>query len=283
MGIKEKIKKGLTLFQKEVKEPVYIPVVNSKLLTERTIFISGAAGGIGAAIAEACLRSDATVILAGRTLEKLEKTRDVLAKKLKCKLDKIYMCKIDISDVNNIKKILEELTKDIGKIDTLINCAGIQRGELIGKTRENDYDTVLNINTKGTYFMCQEFSNMLIKNNIKGNILNISSVSGIRPAISPYMVSKWGINGLTKGLAKKLIKDDIVVNGIGPGPVATDMIRHDEDNLFYKNAPARRFADPMEIANLSVFLISDMGRMIVGETIYITGGCGTLTLDDIEY
>ena len=97
------------------------------------------------------------------------------------------------------------------------------------------------------------------------------------------MVSKWGVTGLTEGMAKKLIKYGIVVNGIAPGPVATEMLGLDGLNLDYDNAPAGRYSDPVEIANLAVFMISGMGRMIVGDTVYVSGGCGNLTFDDIEY
>ena len=74
-----------------------------------------------------------------------------------------------------------------------------------------------------------------------------------------------------------------MVNGIAPGPTATNMLGLEGDNLYYKKSPTERYIDSNEVANLAVFLISDMGRMIVGETIYITGGCGTLTYDDIKY
>lgn len=127
------------------------------------------------------------------------------------------------------------------------------------------------------------FSKYLIERKIQGNILNISSVSGIRPAINPYMLSKRAIIGLTEGMAKKLIKYGIVVNGIAPGPVSTGMLNLDGSDLSNNNAPSGRYSEPVEVANLAVFLISDMARNIVGDTVYITGGCGNLTVDDIQY
>ena len=121
-------------------------------------------------------------------------------------------------------------------------------------------------------------------NSIQGNILNIASSSSLRPATTPYILSKWGIKGLTIGLAKILIKDGIVVNGLAPGPTATPMLHKDiNDDLYIANNPSERFTTPDEIANMAVVLTSSMGRMIVGDTIYMTGGAGILTVDDIKY
>ena len=90
--------------------------------------------------------------------------------------------------------------------------------------------------------------------------------------------------GLTEGLAKKLIPYDIVVNGIGPGPTPTPMIKMDPNGDYTKpNSPAGRFIIPEEVSNIAVFLLSNMGRMIVGDTIFVTGGVGTLTKDDMKY
>ena len=269
MGVKNGIHRILKKMKKVVKEPVYIPVLEGKMLSGKTVLITGATGGIGRAIAKRCVENGAVVIIAGRSQEKVS---------------------IIVNSLNNtvpfivdIQAFLELVEDKKLKIDTLINCAGLQAGGIFGNTDLVGFDKTINTNLKGTYFLSQIFSNYLIENDIKGNILNISSVSGCRPAISPYMVSKWGITGLTEGMAKKLIKYGIVVNGIAPGPVATEMIGLDGSNLDYDNAPAGRYSDPIEIANLAVFMISSMGRMIVGDTVYISGGCGNLTFDDIEY
>ena len=192
---------------------------------------------------------------------------------------------LDISRQNTIKSRLNQIINNVPnkKIDVLVNNAGILKGDNIGKTDEKSFDDVIGTNLKGTYFMSQEFANYMIENEIKGNILNISSSSGIRPAVSPYMVSKWGENGITLGLAKKLIVHGIVVNAIAPGPTATDMLLKGEKNIKHGSSPSGRYVTPEEIANLAVFLISDMGRMIVGDTIYMTGGCANLTIDDMVY
>ena len=273
MGLKKLIKKVLCKFRKTVLKPVYIPVLRGELLKGKTVLITGGTGGIGSAIAARCAENGAKVIIIGRSLEKLHN----IAKRIEA-----IPYVLDIQDTTNMKNDLERLVSDY-KIDVLVNSAGVQKGSSFGSTGEEDFDNTIDTNLKGTYFLSQLFSNYLIQNGVKGNILNISSVSGYRPAISPYMVSKWGITGLTKGMGKKLIKHGIVVNGIAPGPVATEMLGLDGSNLKYDKAPSGRYSDPNEIANLAVFLVSDLGRMIVGETVYITGGCGNLTFDDIDY
>lgn len=269
------ISKIINKLSKTIKEPVLIPVLESRILFGKTVLITGGTGDIGFAIAKRCSECGAKVIIGGRNLQKLKEATDVI--------DESIPFVIDISDVENMENSFNDLVASVDRIDILINNAGVQTGSAIGKTTEVDFDNVINTNLRGTYFITQLFSNYLIENEIKGNILNISSVSGYRPAISPYMVTKRAINGLTEGLAKKLIKYGIVVNGIAPGPVATRMIGKDGTDLMYNNSPAKRYVSPVEVANLAVYLISDMARMIVGDTIYITGGCGNLTYDDIAY
>lgn len=142
----------------------------------------------------------------------------------------------------------------------------------------------MNCNLKGTYFLSKLFVKYMKENKIKGNIINIGSSSGNRPATSPYAISKWGIKGLTIGMAKKYIDMGITVNAIAPGPTATRMIRDERDEDISKlQYPMDRLVTPEEVANLAVFLVSDMGRMIVGQTIYMSSGLGIITVDDIDY
>lgn len=281
--IKKTLKKILHSFMYTIKEPIYIPMLEGTFLNGKTILITGGGTGIGKAIAEACLRNGATVIIAGRNMERLEKAKAEIIKTTSRNL--IFTFIIDIGDVTSFEKTIKDISTLVpnGRIDILVNNAGVDAGGIIPDTNETQYDMTVETNLKGTYFLSQAFAKYLLESKIKGNILNISSVSGNRPVISPYMYSKWAITGLTKGLAKRLIGYDIVVNGIAPGPTATKMLGQDGSNLNYNNSPSKRFSDPNEIANLAVFLISDMGRMIIGETVYITGGSGTLIFDDINY
>ena len=120
----------------------------------------------------------------------------------------------------------------------------------------------------------------MIDNKIKGNILNVSSSSAVRPALTSYQLAKWGIRAFTKGLAKELSPRDIVVNSIAPGPTATDMLLDGGDNINRPSSPNGRYSTPEEIASLCVVLVSKLARVVDGDTIFATGGAGILTYDD---
>ena len=160
------------------------------------------------------------------------------------------------------------------------------KGKNIGETEIEEYEMCLKTNLEGTYFLSQTFYNYLKRKKKRGNILNVCSSSSMRPAVKPYTITKWGLKGLTIGMAKKFIEDGIVVNGIAPGPTYTPMLVGDnikEKDLTLETNPAGRFTTPEEIANGALFLVSDMGKMIIGDIIYMTGGAGIVTVDDIGY
>ena len=136
----------------------------------------------------------------------------------------------------------------------------------------------MDINVKGMYFVSNIVARQMIEKKIKGHILNISSSSSLRPAWTPYQISKWAVNGITKGLADYLLPYGIIVNGLAPGPTATEMVKKDsDDNLFYQEQPSHRYITAQEIANLAIFMVSSNGDMIVGDTFYMTGGSGTIS------
>lgn len=142
----------------------------------------------------------------------------------------------------------------------------------------------MDTNLKGVFFFSQLVGRYMVDNNIEGNILNIASASSLRPAASVYTLSKVGIKEFTLGMAKSLIPHGVVVNGLAPGPTATPMlIKGEKPNLAIDHNPLGRFALPEEIANMAVILTSNMGRTIVGSIVYMTGGSGTITFEDVQY
>lgn len=182
---------------------------------------------------------------------------------------------------NNLRSLLAK--KGIAPIDILVNNAGVNFKGMPNAT-EDEYDKVLDTNLKGVFFLSQMFGKYMVTNGIKGNILNIASSSSLRPADSAYTLSKWGIRGLTLGLAKSLAKYGITVNGIAPGPTATPMmIKDGQTDMSLGRLPLGRYIMPEEISNMAVLLVSDMGRSIMGDIIYMTGGAGILTYDDVPY
>lgn len=168
-------------------------------------------------------------------------------------------------------------------IDILVNNAGVLGGSMPNAT-EKDYDAVLDTNLKGVFFLSQLMGRYMRDYNVKGNILNIASSSSLRPAASAYTLSKWGLRGLTLGLAKSLAHYGITVNGVAPGPTATPMLKGEDDkNLIHTGIPLGRFVMPEEIANMAVFLVSGMGKSIIGDIVYMTGGAGVIEYDDMTY
>ena len=254
----------------------------SELLQNRVALITGGTSGIGFAIAKALLKAGASVCITGRSQERISKAIDELKEYLK-ENQTIYGEVLDNCKVESLEATIIKIKNKMGCVcfDILINNAGIQKSSF-GHTTEEDYDLVMNTNIKGVYFLSQIIAKDMINNSIKGNILNVASASSLRPANTPYILSKWSIKGFTLGLAKMLIPHGIVVNGIAPGATATPMLGRDNTNLTNDRNPMGRMTTADEVANIAVILLSDMGRSIVGDIIYMTGGAGLITLDDVD-
>lgn len=254
----------------------------NNLLEGKVALITGGTSGIGKSIAEAFMRSGANVIITGRTYSKVEVICNELNEAHYLNT-RAYPIELDNTMPSSFEKKLEDILKfdGVAKIDILVNNAGMGGGDIINTTVE-EFDNVINTNMRGTFFLSRIMSKYMIDNDIKGNILNIASSSSLRPAASAYTLSKWGIRGFTLGLAKTLAPYDIVVNGIAPGPTATPMLNKDASNITFNN-PSGRYALPEEIANMAVILVSNMGRMVIGDIVYMTGGSGLITYDDVPY
>ena len=280
--IRQKMHKVLNRFKKKV--PVYIPVLYGELLKGRTALVTGGTSGIGYSIAEAFIRNGAGVIITGRIQEKIDCAVDGLRKLFPSAF--VLGIVMDNTDIKSLESGFTRLKTDlVGRtLDILVNNAGVLNSRTFRVITESDYDMVLDTNLKGTFFLSKLVCNYMVENKIHGNILNVASSSSLRPAISPYTLSKWGLRGLTMGLAKTMIAHDLVVNGLAPGPTATPMLaREGIDDITRNASPNARFSLPEEVANLSVILVSEMGRTVVGDIVYATGGCGVLTLDDVGY
>lgn len=267
------------------KEPVYIPQLTGDLLQGRTALITGATAGIGFAIADAFLRNGADVVVAGRDSSRIDNAieRLKIAHSGKGAIDGFVL---DIGGSReDVERHFRAIEKTHPSLDILVNNAGILKGDSFGNLSEVDFDEVMSVNLRGPALLSQVFASKLIAQRRGGNILNIASSSSLRPAVSPYTMSKWGLRGLTLGMAKTLIKYGIVVNGLAPGPTATSMLQGKRQEFFLEHdtVPAARYAAPEEIANMSVVLTSDLGKMIVGDIVYMTGGSGVLTYDDGPY
>lgn len=251
--------------------PVKTPVVYGELLNEKKALIIGGSGGIGSAIAAAFVTNGAQVIVSGTNEEKLKDICNKIGPSCK------YII-IDVTNPSSFKDKIHEAHEMFGKIDVLVNSAGIHCKNTFGNVSVDDWDNVMNINLRGMYFMSQEFSKYMIDNNIKGHILNVGSASCAKPGWTPYEISKWGVKAMTLGMADKLIRYGITVNCIAPGPVATPMLgKSNDDNIKWEGNPSGRMATAEEVANLAVVMVSNIGTLIVGDTYFISGGSGTIS------
>ena len=276
MGVKTKIKNIIRFLKAKEMVPICQPIDGQCLLEGKTALITGGSGGIGFAVAKAFLQQGCEVIIAGTNEQKLSRYCEKLSGG-----GKAHYIVIDVTDVNTMpeKVRLAADMSSTGRIDILVNSAGLVSHSDFYHMTENEYDSIMDVNAKGTYFMSQAVGKLMIEKKTKGHILNVTSSSALRPAWTPYQMSKWAVRGLTLGLADALLPYGIVVNAIAPGPVATPMLgKFEGDSIYNETSPSGRYAMPEEIALLAVFMVSDMGDLIVGDTFYMTGGSGTITL-----
>ncbi|MFZ4455570.1 MAG: SDR family NAD(P)-dependent oxidoreductase [Bacteroidales bacterium] len=252
---------------------VNISTINhGEILKGRNILITGGSTGIGLSIAKKCISEGATVVITGRDQEKLKKA------KLEINSSLLKTIVWDVSQINQQKDKIQEIEKLIcGNIDILVNNAGVLSGENFPNVTEDVWDNVYNVNSKGLFFLTQLLCEkwMENKNLVYKKIINISSQGGFVGATYPYRMTKWDVAGLTQGLGIKMAPYGIIVNGIAPGVIATNMqpnCLEQGENVFYLHNPVRRFALPDEIAELAIFLMSDAGNFIVGQTIVSDGG-----------
>ena len=276
MALKKYLVRIINIFR--AKKIVRIPTVvrSESMLEGKTVFITGGSGGIGMAVAKKMLSVGANVIIAGTNEEKLKSC----VNKLAYSDDRLKYVVLNLKNISSYQAVLDEAgTMFPSPISILVNSAGVIGKHSFLETTEEEFDDIFNINVKGTYFICQAFAHYFINNHIEGKILNVSSSSALRPAWGPYQMSKWAIRGFTIGLADILLPHNIVVNAIAPGPTATPMLgKKDEEDLSLITSPIGRYTTPEEIAELALVLVSDLGNIVVGDTLYATGGSGVISL-----
>ncbi len=285
MALKEYLKRGLHFIIKGVPvrniTPTIVTLAPNELLKGRCALITGGTSGIGFCIAKAFLDSGATVIITSRNDDRLKISCEKLAKLHK---DRIFGIILDNTKVCTFEKALQSAKSLVGEchIDILVNNAGILGGH-ISTASVTEYDNVMNTNLRGVFFLSQLFGKYMKENRIEGNILNIASSSSLRPAVSAYTLSKWGIRGLTLGLARAFAPYGITVNGIAPGQTATPMLLKDTSRGLANDTILGRYVLPEEIANMAVVMVSGLGKTILGDIVYMTGGSALVSFEDMDY
>ena len=243
------------------------------MLKDKIALITGAGRGIGRAIAIALAKEGAEVVINYNGSEER-------AKEVKQTIEEnggkasIYKC--NVSDFVACEAMIKDIVKEYGHLDILVNNAGITKDGLIMKMKEEDFDSVLNVNLKGTFNTIRHSARQMLKQR-SGKIINISSVSGILGNVGQanYAASKAGVIGLTKTMARELGSRGITVNAIAPGFVDTEMTEVLSEEIrenACKQIILGRFGKPEDIANTAVFLASDKADYITGQVISVDGG-----------
>ena len=241
-------------------------------LAGKTALITGATRGIGKAIAKQLSSCGAKIILIARNSDQLVAVKETI-------ISKGGIAESMAGDVSNLNSISEIITNTIDKwsrIDILVNNAGIARDNIIMRMKEDDWDSVMNINLKGCFNGIKSVARPMIKNKA-GRIINITSVIGQigNAGQSNYAASKAGIMGLTKSMAKELGSRNITVNAVAPGYITTDMTNELNDEVkeqLKSSIPLGRLGTPDDVANLVCFLASDEAGYITGQTLNVDGG-----------
>jgi len=241
-------------------------------LKNKVVILTGAAQGIGEAIARLFVEEEARVILLDRQEDKLKKLSTELG-------GENCFYALDLTDKNAVKTMVNELREQFGRIDVLINNAGITRDALTAKMSETDWESVINVNLTAPFIITQEIF-PLMKEQMSGVIINASSVSSLgNIGQANYAASKAGIIALTKTWALEFARYNIRVNAVAPGFTETPMVQTIPENIREKlteKIPLRRFARPEELAKTYCFLASADSEYITGQTIFVDGGltCG---------
>ncbi len=241
----------------------------------KTVLVTGGSRGIGKAIVYTFAKEGYNVILNYNSSD--QSARDIVEDLKDCD-GVVEMFKADISNRDEVNSMMEYAVKEFGKIDVLVNNAGICNVKLFTEITEQDWENIMQVNLKGVFNVTQAALRYSMIKEKDGSIINISSIDGIAGSSCEvaYSTSKAGVIGFTKALAKELALSNITVNAVAPGAINTDMLRKNysmEDLALTKSMiPMERFGRPEEVAELVMFLAGEGARYITGQVISPNGG-----------
>jgi 3-oxoacyl-[acyl-carrier protein] reductase len=241
-------------------------------LAGRVALVTGAAQGIGKAVALLLARNGADIVVSDVNLEKAEET----AKEIRSIGRKALAIKGDVANWNDVEQMMDVILEKFAKIDILVNNAGITRDKLILRMTEEDWDAVLDVNLKGTFHCTKAVVRHMAKQR-SGKIVNIASVVGEmgNAGQANYSASKAGVIGLTKTIAREFAQRGININAIAPGYIETPMteaLPEKAKEELKKLIPMERLGKPEDVAEAVLFLVSEESSYITGQVLNVNGG-----------
>src|SRR5436190_17584096 len=238
-------------------------------LTGKTALVTGATGGIGAAIATALHNAGATVAISG--------TRAPVLEELKAKLgERVHVLPCNLSDAAEVEKLVPSAEAAMGSLDILVNNAGITKDGLAMRMKDEDWSQVLDVNLTASFRLARAAMRGMMKRRF-GRIVNITSVVGVtgNPGQANYVASKAGVIGLTKSLAQELASRNVTVNAVAPGFIATpmtDVLNDKQKEAILVRVPAGKLGSPDDIAAATLYLASEEAAYVTGQTLHVNGG-----------
>ncbi|MBW7935955.1 MAG: 3-oxoacyl-[acyl-carrier-protein] reductase [Flavobacteriales bacterium] len=247
-----------------------------KLLGNKVAFVSGASRGIGRGIVLGLAKQGASIAF---TYRSSSAEAEAIEKELQSYGVKAKAFQLDAANYEQTEKIIQQVIADFGSLDIIVNNAGITKDNLLMRMTEEAWDEVMQTNLKSVFNVVKASQRQLLKQR-SGSIINISSVVGDsgNAGQANYAASKAGMNGFTKSVAKELGSRGIRCNAIAPGFIETEMtqgLSKEQKEMWLANIPLKRGGTPEDIANLVVFIASDMSSYITGQVINVCGGMQT--------
>ena len=253
-------------------------------VTGQVVVVSGGSRGIGRALAAGFAERGAQVVITGREAPTLEKT----AREISTGAKSVFPAVCDVSQLADIERLTATVVEKFGRIDTLVNVAGVNKRKKVETFSPEEYDFILNINLRGLFFLSQAVGQQMIAQK-SGAIINIDSLNTDSPlkGVLPYAISKAGVSMMTRGMAAEWGQHGVRVNAIAPGFILTDMTNKLWSNPTMQqwgqaNTPLKRLGHVDDMVGTAIYLATQASAYMTGQVLYVDGGISAGTLWPIE-